>query len=63
MQAVSSGAVDVVQDFTGWMWGKWFSQREMARLSLGPFLAEVCTVGVSIAVLAVVIRQFGKESE
>lgn len=40
-QARSSGVVDVVQDYTGWMWGRWFNQREMARLSLGPFLAEV----------------------
>lgn len=33
--------VDVVQDYTAWMFGTWFNQREMARLSLGPFLAEV----------------------
>ncbi|CAM9787358.1 unnamed protein product [Ectocarpus sp. 12 AP-2014] len=26
------------------MWGRWFEQREMARLSLGPFLAELLTL-------------------
>ncbi|CBJ32253.1 conserved unknown protein [Ectocarpus siliculosus] len=42
--AISSGLVEGVVDYTGWMWGRWFEQREMARLSLGPFLAELLTL-------------------
>ncbi|CAN0059608.1 unnamed protein product [Laminaria digitata] len=26
------------------MWGRWFDNREMTRLSLGPFLSEVLTI-------------------
>ncbi|CAB1097137.1 unnamed protein product [Ectocarpus sp. CCAP 1310/34] len=42
--AISSGLVEGVVDYTGWMWGRWFEQREMTRLSLGPFLAELLTL-------------------
>ena len=40
-QAVDSGVVKRVVGYTGWIWGRWFNTREMARLSIGPFLAEV----------------------
>ncbi|CAM9953409.1 unnamed protein product [Pylaiella littoralis] len=42
--AVSSGVVEGVVNYTGWMWGRWFGEREMARLSLGPFVAELLTL-------------------
>lgn len=42
--AISSGLVQNVVDFTGWMWGRWFNNREMTRISLGPFVAEVLSV-------------------
>ncbi|CAM9464044.1 unnamed protein product [Scytosiphon promiscuus] len=42
--AASSGAIDKVVSFTSWMWGRWFGTREMARLSLGPFLQELLTM-------------------
>lgn len=48
VQALSSGAIDRVKSFTSWMWGRWFESREMVRLSLGPFLAEVGTMVVAI---------------
>ena len=42
-QAISSGFVQSVSDYAAWMWGTWFRGKEMARLSIGPFLEEVHT--------------------
>ena len=42
-------------DYTGWMWGRWFDNREMIRLCLGPFLSEVrAVVAAAVAVVVVV---------
>ena len=42
-------------DYTGWMWGRWFDNREMIRLCLGPFLSEVRAVVAVVAVVVVVV--------
>eukprot|EP00903_Cladosiphon_okamuranus_P012489 g11695.t1 len=43
-EAMRSDVLDVLQHYTAWMFGTWFNQREMARLSLGPFLEEMLTI-------------------
>ncbi|CAM9179369.1 unnamed protein product [Ascophyllum nodosum] len=42
--AISSGFVQSVSDYAAWMWGTWFRGKEMARLSIGPFLEELLSV-------------------
>lgn len=40
-QVMRSGLVQRVVDFVGWNWGRWFNNRELLRLSIGPLLDEV----------------------